>query len=400
MNDRISTFTMYTQSLSAIQLGQTNIARTQLELSSGSKMLSAADNPVGAGLGVMLDRASAQLDSFSGNATAVSNRLNLEDSALSSVNDRIQRIKELALEASNDTQSATSRASIVAELKQEYQGLVSDANSADGTGRYLFGGSQDATQPFAVGTSGVTYSGDQTQRQIQVSPSIQVGDSDPGSEIFQRVTTGNGTFAARATSTNTGSLVLTASGLDASSTWSGGNYRVSFDGAGGYQVLDSSSTVVSSGSYTAGSAINFGGASLTFTGQPAAGDSFTLQSAPTQDIFATVQKLIQTTGAATTTPAQQAAQRNGFYAALEDLDQASAHVLDARASVGARLNTLDQTASERTAQTTSLKTTLSSLRDVDYAQAATQLSLQSTALQAAQLSFQKVQSLSLFDLLK
>jgi len=400
MSDRISTTALYTQGLGAMLRGQTSIARTQLQLTSGNKWASAADDPVGAGLGVVLDRANAQLDSYATNAISVSNRLNLEESALSSVGDRISRIKELALEASNGTQSADSRAAIVAQLKQEYDGLVADANSGDGTGRYLFGGSQDSTAPFTSGAGGVNYVGDQTQRRVEISTSVSVNDSDAGSEVFQRIGTGNGSFAARAAAANTGSLVMSASQLDNTTAYDGGSYRVVFDGAGGYQVLDASSALVSSGSYVAGNAITFRGADLTFSGQPAAGDTFTVQPAPKKDLFATVQQLIATTSATGTTPAQQAAQRNGFYAAIEDLDQAGKHVLDKRADLGARLMTIDETASERSAQTTSIKTTLSNLRDVDYAQAASQLSLQTTALQAAQLTFQKVQSLSLFNLLK
>jgi flagellar hook-associated protein 3 FlgL len=400
MSDRISTTALYTQGLTAMLRDQASMARTQLQMSAGTKLLTAADDPVGAGLGIVLDRANAQLDSYAKNATSVSNRLNLEESALSSVGDRVSRIRELAIEASNDTQSADSRAAIVAQLKQEYSGLVADANSGDGTGRYLFGGSQDTTAPFSVGAGGVSYQGDQTQRSVQISTSIAVADSDAGSEVFMRVPTGNGSFAARASGTNSGTLAITASQQDSATAYDGGSYRVTFDGAGGYQVLDAASTVVSGGSYAPGQAISFRGADLTFSGQPAAGDSFTVQPAPKQDIFATVQQLIDTTGAKATTPAQQAAQRNGFFAAIENLGHAETHVLDTRASLGARLQTLDETASERSAQTISIKSTLSDLRDVDYTQAASQLSLQTTALQAAQLTFQKVQSLSLFNLLK
>ncbi len=400
MTDRIATATMYTQSLSSIMQGEAAITRTQQQISSGKKWESAADDPVGAGLAVLLDRANSQLTAFGNNASTVGNRLNLETNALSTVNTHITRIQELAIEASNDSQSTASRSAIVAELKQEYSSLVALANSSDGTGRYLFGGTSDATAPFSTTISGVTYSGDQTQRQIEVGPNVSVGDSDSGSDVFLRIPTGNGSFAARASNANSGTAVLSASSLDANTAYTGGTYSVTFDGAGNYQVLDASNNVVSGGAYTAGSAISFAGVNLTISGQPAAGDSFSVKPAPSQDLFTTVQSLIDTVGAAPTTPSQTAAQRNGFFASIEDLQQISSHIDDVNAGVGARLNTLDETASSRSDQSTSLQNTLSNLQDVDFAQAASQLSLQSTALQAAQLSFQKVQSLSLFQLLK
>ena len=54
-------------------------------------------------------------------------------------------------------------------------------------------------------------------------------------------------------------------------------------------------------------------------------------------------------------------------------------------------------ADTRAAQDESLRTTLSDLRDVDYAKAASQLSLELTAIQAAQSTMLHVQGLSLFD---
>jgi len=68
-----------------------------------------------------------------------------------------------------------------------------------------------------------------------------------------------------------------------------------------------------------------------------------------------------------------------------------------RADTGARLKSLDSAEDTRGAGTISLADTLSQLRDVDYAEAATQLSLELTALEAAQRTLLRVQSLSLFD---
>ena len=75
-------------------------------------------------------------------------------------------------------------------------------------------------------------------------------------------------------------------------------------------------------------------------------------------------------------------------------------MLGVRAGTGNRLATLDATADARSAENVSLSSTLSSLRDVDYAEAATQLSLHLTALEAAQRTMVRVQGLSLFDALR
>jgi flagellar hook-associated protein 3 FlgL len=398
---RISTNQQFTQSLSALLNRQAEVLKTQLQLSNGRKLNSAADDPVGAGVTVQLERAQAELERFAGNSNIVANRLNLAEVALTSFGDRLQRVRELAVQGFNGSQSPASREAIAAELEQQLEGLFALANTDDGSGRYLFAGSQGATEPFATGPGGaVVYSGDQVQRRIDVSPSLSVADVAPGSEIFMRVPTGNGSFATRADPANAGTLVLAASSLSGSTPWAPDNYRITFDGAGGYSVQDGSAAVIASGTYVAGQAIEFGGAQLRFEGAPAAGDSFTVDPSPRQDIFATVQGVIDALRLPSATPEQRAAQQNAFFASLEDMSLGIEQMIDARAKVGAGLNTLDRTTEERASQVLSLATTLSEIRDVNFAEAASKLSQQLLFLEAAQASFAKVQGNSLFNFIR
>jgi flagellar hook-associated protein 3 FlgL len=74
-------------------------------------------------------------------------------------------------------------------------------------------------------------------------------------------------------------------------------------------------------------------------------------------------------------------------------------MIDSRAG-GAQLKALDNAADMREANGVTLKTTLSQMRDLDYADALSQYQLQSTALQAAQTIFSQMQSMSLFNKLR
>jgi flagellar hook-associated protein 3 FlgL len=86
--------------------------------------------------------------------------------------------------------------------------------------------------------------------------------------------------------------------------------------------------------------------------------------------------------------------------ALANVSSAQDHFVDKRAAGGARLAGIDEASALREATTVTLKTTLSDLRDVNIAEAASRLAQQSTALDAAQLSFQRIASLSLFNYLR
>lgn len=400
MNVRIATSTLYDQGVAAMLRRQTEVARTQAQLTSGSRLARAGEDPLAAGLAVSLDRAQAQIAQFGKNAQALEQRLGMAENALSSFSSRLTQVRELALRASNDTLSPADRQIVAGQLRDQYDALVALANAGDGTGRYLFGGGQDADAPFVRGVAAVSYAGDDLLRRVDVAPDTALGDVPPGSDVFLRVPTGNGTFAVRAAATNTGSAVLASTGTSATGTWDGGSYRLRFDGAGGYAVLDASNATVASGAFAPGTAIEFKGVQVTLNGAPANGDEFAVRAAPSQDVFATVRQLADTLGATVNGGVLTPAQRNAVFAGLEDLEQAQQHVTSARASIGGRLATLDAAADERGANALALAETLSQLRDTDYAEAASRLSQQLLGLEAAQQTFVKVQSASLFDFLR
>lgn len=80
-----------------------------------------------------------------------------------------------------------------------------------------------------------------------------------------------------------------------------------------------------------------------------------------------------------------------------NLDQALGNILDTRASVGSRLKTVENQRNINEDVLLQLRTTLSEIEDLDYAEAISRFNLQQTALQAAQQSYVQVQRLSLFN---
>jgi len=84
---------------------------------------------------------------------------------------------------------------------------------------------------------------------------------------------------------------------------------------------------------------------------------------------------------------------------LADLDGAIAHTIDVRGEIGARVRALDQQEALNADFTVHLNTTLSAVRDLDYAEALSRLSQQLFGLDAAQQAFARVQNLSLFKYL-
>ncbi len=398
MTLRISTAGLHAQGLQGLLTRQAQVARTQQELVTGTKLLRAADNPSAMAESQRLDHALSTLDQHGRNAGLLEHRLRSQEQAFGDVGNQLTRARELAVQANSPVMSAADRRSIAAELRSIRSEIISIGNRDDGNGRRLFAGARDGVIPFADGgASGVGYAGDDGRNQVEIAPDLSIGDTDAGSDVFMRVRTGDGIVRGIAAAANTGSGVLQASAVTDHAAWGGKSLTVEFTAPGAYRVVDAGGAVLASGAYTPNTTISAGGVQVTLTGAPATGDTFKVERAPTQDVFATLQKLADALDAPATTSAEQARRSNALGAALSDIGTAQDHMLTLRAGTGTRLASLDSAADSRSAGEVSLAQTLSGLRDVDFAEAASKLALQLTALEAAQKTMVRVQSLSLFD---
>ncbi|MDZ4349158.1 MAG: flagellar hook-associated protein FlgL [Xanthomonadaceae bacterium] len=398
MISRISTATL-SQSVSLMLAKQAELSQTQTQLATGLKLNTAKDNPVGAGVAVALDRAEAQMVQFGENATLLTNRLSLEESVLTGVNDILARLREIAVQANGGGLGLSDRRAFLPEIAELRQALVSAANSTDAQGRYLFGGNNDGSPPFLELPGGIAYVGDQGGRRIEVAPEIAIADTDAGSDVFLRIRNGNGVFAVGADAGNAGNAALRSTGFVDQRLWDNASYRVEL-AAGQYTVLDSGNNSIATGAYVPGQSIGFRGIQITLEGQPEDGDAFRVGPAVNQDIFATVDGLVAALSTPDTPNANQALKQNRFFDSLQALAQASDHFIDTRASLGARLASIDRAGAEREASLLNTRTALSELRDLDFAEAISRLTRQAAALEAAQLAFTRTQSQSLFSLLR
>lgn len=80
-----------------------------------------------------------------------------------------------------------------------------------------------------------------------------------------------------AATANTGTASIDAGSVPDTAAWVRGDYTLSFTSASTWRVTDATSTVVASGSYTAGTPIAFNGVQVTLSGTPASGDSFSIK---------------------------------------------------------------------------------------------------------------------------
>tara|TARA_R110002096_G_scaffold130643_5_gene279957 strand:- start:50139 stop:51290 length:1152 start_codon:yes stop_codon:yes gene_type:complete len=376
---------------------QSSLDYTQRQISSGRRILTPSDDPIASSRALEMREAISRLTQFDRNAGIATNRLSQEESALNSVNNVLQRVRELALQANNATQSNETRQLIGVELRQQLDQLVQLANQKDGNGSYLFSGNQTDTQPVSRSAAGFSYNGDQGQRQVQIGEGQQVADGDSGAAVFFAIADGNGSFSVTAGSSNTGTGVITASSLVDPTAWVPDQYTVRFIDSDNYEVLDSSAAVITTGTFQSGGSIAFNGIEFSLNGVPQGGDEFDLAPSRNQDVFTTVTQIIAAVEMGVSGEQMQAAQSNGINQGLQNLDHAIGNILDIRTQVGSRLSAIENQLDSNGGFALSYQETLASIEDLDYAEAISRLSMETTTLEAAQQSFIRTQSLSLFN---
>lgn len=394
---RIATVTFHQDAMGQMQQLQADLAKINIDLSTGKRLHSAADDPAALAQVNQLNVTLSASQQYVTNGNSASANLKLELQAMSDATNTLQGIRDLTVQANNSALTSTQRQDIATQLAQQLQDLVSIGNRQDSNGNYLFSGTASATVPFSQTGSSFTYSGATTVIQVQIAANQRVSAGDTGASVFMNIPAGNGTFTTSAAAANTGSGAIGVGTVVTPAAWVPDTYTISFTSPTNYQVTNSGGTVVTTGTFTDGDSISFNGIKVPINGTPAAGDSFTVAKAGTSSVFNTVSNLITTLNNGTLNNGQLATQ---IGQSLQQIDNAINNLSTVSGSAGARINSI--TSSQTAAQTeqTNLTASISQLSDVDYAAALTQLNTEELSLKAAQQSYASIAQLSLFNYLK
>jgi len=397
---RISTNTIYAASTARMSEIQAGIVKTQQQISTGRRILTPSDDPIGAARALELTQNQSINTQFATNRQATINSLSIEEVVLQTSTSVLQDIKTLTVSAGNGILSDADRKFIATELRGRLDELLGQANATDGTGNYLFGGFKSSAEPFSSSATGAQYSGDQGQRFSQVATSRQIAISDSGDSVFENIPN-NGAQITAAATTNTGNGVVSRVRADGSPGLTNNDYDIRFTSATTYDVIDKTlgTTVASAQNYGDNVPIRFDGQELLITGTPASGDTFTVRTPKNQSMFTTISNLITALETPIVGIAGKADLQRSLLNANSNLDNALGNVLTIRASIGSRLKELDSLNVSGEDKNFQFADALKNIQDVDYTKAISDFTQQNTNLEAAQKTFVKISSLSLFNLL-
>ena len=407
---RVSNNMIYGQNMKRLSTLQAQLMKTQQHLSANKRILTPADDPVGAARALDLKQGQSMNTQFASNRGMAADALKLQESSLASVTSRLQDVRTLMVNAGDGAYSEQELKVLAEELRGIRDELVGYANMRDPFGDYVFSGHEAGTQPFDMSATGqVTYKGDDGQRMIQVDAARYMAATDSGSSIFMGI---KGTTASTVdASRNDFMMGVKIKDIDDPALLTNYTYRVEFTGntpVATYEVYrsDDPTTPIQTGNYTGrineSLVVNVDGIEFSISGDATTGDWVEINPGEPRrdDVFAFMNDAIDLL--ANINLGSNGGTTNlilGIGSLLDNFTASLDQVLTARSSAGTRLKELDALDLSGMDKDLLYTESISDIEDLDYYKAISDLMQQMLTLEAAQKTFMMTTSLSLFDLM-
>jgi flagellar hook-associated protein 3 FlgL len=403
--------------LADLNATENRITQLNKQITSGVRVSQASDDP--AALASILETQSDidRTTQTQTNLQQASTVASSADGALASASSLLDQLRSLAAQGANSSATAATRTTLSQQVQAIEQQLVSIANTQV-EGRYIFGGDDPNTQPYTFQPG--TFS----------TPAKNLNDPAARFNIITAPATGSESFSvtymdtAGAVQTTPLSIAATASGIDGPTFVSQLNGALSANGVTGVTAqIGADGTLQLTGSnlisvihtvtpgVTQGVAANNDSLTGVIQNNTAA-NTTTLSNAAGSSIIPgmTAQQIFDARNPDGTPAAGnifqavyalgQALQSNyqpGVQAAALALPSVVTQLGQATTHYGNTQSWLTQAASDASSKLVDLHQILGSLRDTDVAQAATDLTLANTAMQAALAAHGSMNVRSLFD---
>ena len=414
----ISTSLFFSKAVSLMSQNQTDLATMQEKVATGKEIVRASDG-VDKALNISrLKAGMSKLEAYENSLNMVGDRLKIEESYLQGTADTLTEIKTLVIQGANANYGTGDREVIALQINELVNEIQSLANGTDAAGNYVFGGTRTRTQPYQKDSAGVIrYQGDQVDTGVNFTDTRESQIGRAGPDVYQSVFTGRqlnvveGIYDFDVGSISVGDVLsMTIDGESVEYTAVTGdnaysvaqhfrdeiqnridlarfeNFTVSLTGTsiqmiatdGVARDISQSSVKVSGG--TAGQIFEISPSQAPDPGRPERVEFFEALANVVDRMRLGTQDEIQET--------------------IEYLDQMIDQSTLGLADIGVERGAIEAEVDLNQDLRSTLKASLSSEEDLDYATAITELQAKMMALEAAQSSFAKISNLSVFNFLR
>lgn len=182
MSMRVTQGMINNQLLRNINTNLTRVHGHQNELATGRRINKPSDDPVGITYAMRYRSELSLNDQYSSNVAGAVSWLEYTDAMLSQANDVLQRVRELAVKASNETNPQQALDAVKSEMLQLREQLVSIGNSQF-NGKYVFNGQLTDREPYTnVAASSAEV--DKGEIKFEIGVGVQIAANVPGNKVF------------------------------------------------------------------------------------------------------------------------------------------------------------------------------------------------------------------------
>ncbi|MEC1178891.1 flagellar hook-associated protein FlgL [Metasolibacillus meyeri] len=166
------------------------MGKLQEQLYSGKKVNRPSDDPVIAIKGMSYRTELDRTEQYKRNIGEANTWLDATDDALGQVGDILNRVKELVVQAANDTNTEDDRDKMKQEIDQIRNHLKDLANTQTGS-KYIFSGTHTDMPLYVDGAPnpdvGLTVVGANSSIEIDVFEAVRININMPGQQLFQDI---------------------------------------------------------------------------------------------------------------------------------------------------------------------------------------------------------------------
>lgn len=256
---RISTTQFFESTNTNYQRNYSNLNKTSEEVSSGIKLNTAGDDPVGAARVLQLAQQNSMLTQYETNIGTINTNVVTTETTLTSIIDTMQAAREQIVSAGSGAFTDSDRLAKASALKQYQSQILGLMNSQDPNGQYIFSGSKASTPPYAQNADGsYSYKGDQTSVNLAVGDGLVMASNTTGFEAFEQSVNTTRTSATRLSpATDDGKIGLSSGLVTSTPTYNasyqaGEPYTLTFLSGTQFKITDASGTDVSSDTSSGG----------------------------------------------------------------------------------------------------------------------------------------------------
>jgi flagellar hook-associated protein 3 FlgL len=190
---RMTAATLYRDAGAAMEQAAERLLDFQTQVQTGKRINKPSDDPGGTAIAIGERAELAAVEQYSRTSDSTTSRLQVLDSALSDIVDRLSAAQTAVVGAQGSEKTAADRESAAQTLEGIKQALVSDLNTSF-QGAYLFAGANSVNPPFVMsGTTVSAYQGstrevqvdlDQTRRATVGLDGSAVSKGSAGADVF------------------------------------------------------------------------------------------------------------------------------------------------------------------------------------------------------------------------